>query len=122
MNRVPILFLVLTALVVGALVSPTVQALSTPLGDLQNCNNITVGSSAVVSSDACMGGTGSSIVVQNESTSCIRVGGPNVTATTGLSVGSGCAAGPVVTFDAKRVYMISVSGSVSGVDVVWGHQ
>ena len=121
MNRLPFVFLVLVALVVGAVVSPAVQALSTPLSDLQNCDNITVGAGAVVSSATCMGGTGSSIVVQNESTSCIGVGGSAVAATTGLDVGSGCDAGPVVTFDARRVYMISVSGDVTGVDVVWGN-
>jgi len=121
MNRIPLFAILAVGLVVGAIVSPQVQALSTPLADLQNCANITVGASTVVDSATCMGGTGSSIVVQNESTSCIRVGGSGVTATTGLDVGSGCDAGPVVSFDARRVYMISVSGDVTGVDVVWGN-
>ena len=121
MNRTHILILVAAlVLLVGG--PPAAMALSTPLGELKNCANITIGATTPVSSKTCMGAAGSSIVVQNESTSCIRVGGSGVTATTGLDVGSGCDAGPVVSFDAKVVYMLSVSGDVPGVDVVWGNQ
>jgi len=114
-------------LVVVALVAfiggpPAARALSMPLAQVKNCDNITINATTPVSSETCMGGWGSSVTVQNESTTCIRVGGSGVTATTGLSVGSGCAAGTVVTFDAKRAWMISTSGDVTGVDVVWGLQ
>jgi hypothetical protein len=100
---------------------PLAHALSAPLGDLKNCDNITVGA-AIGHSRTCMSGFGSSIVVQNESATCIRVGGTGVTTTTGLSVGSGCAAGQVVTFDAKEIHFISTAGDVTGVDIVWGMQ
>jgi hypothetical protein len=100
---------------------PLAYALSAPLGDLKNCNDITV-SSAVLSSKTCMGSFGSSITVQNDSATCIRVGGTAVTATTGLSVGTGCAAGAVVTFDAKEIHYISSGADVTGVDIVWGMQ
>lgn len=113
-------------LVVVALVAlfggpPVAKALSMPLAQVKNCDNITISSTAV-SSETCMGGWGSSVTVQNESATCIRVGGSGVTTTTGLSVGSGCAAGTVVTFDAKRAWMISSGADVTGVDVVWGMQ
>ena len=114
-------------LVVVALVAlfggpPVAKALSMPLGELKNCDNITINATTPVSSETCMGGWGSMVTVQNESATCIRVGGRAVAATTGLSVGSGCAAGTVVTVDAKRAWMISTSGDVAGVDVVWGMQ
>lgn len=122
MNRTTIIAAAFVSLIVGALVAPVAQALSTPLSGLKNCDNITVGASAVVSSKTCMGETGSSILVQNESTSCIRVGGPGVTATTGVSIGDGCAGGKTFGFDGRVLHMISVSGDVAGVDVVWGLQ
>jgi hypothetical protein len=100
---------------------PLAHALSAPLGDLKNCDNITV-SSAVLSSKTCMGSFGSSITVQNDSATCLRVGGTGVTTTTGLSVGTGCAAGAVVTFDAKEIHYISSGADVTGVDIVWGMQ
>lgn len=112
--------LAILALALAVVATPVAQALSTPLGALQNCDNVTVGDGAVVSSQTCMGTTGSSIVIQNESASCIRVGGSAVAATTGIQVGDGCAAGQVLSVDAKVVYMISESGDVTGVDVVWG--
>lgn len=115
----------LAALIVALVVvfggPPVALALSAPLGDLKNCDNITVGA-AVGHSKTCMGTFGSSITVQNESATCIRVGGTAVAATTGLSVGTGCAAGAVVTFDAKEVHFISSAGDVTGVDIVWGMQ
>lgn len=100
---------------------PLAHALSAPLGDLKNCDNITVGA-AVGHSKTCMGSFGSSITVQNDSATCIRVGGTGVTTTTGLSVGTGCAAGAVVTFDAKEIHYISSGADVTGVDIVWGMQ
>ena len=114
------IFLVVVGLVVGAVVTPSAMALSQSMADVKNCNNVTVGDSAVVATTTCMGGTGSPLVIQNESTSCIRVGGSADTASTGISVGDGCAAGQVISWDAKRAWMISESGDVTGVDVAWG--
>lgn len=113
-------------LVVLALVAffggpPAAKALSMPLSQLKNCDNITI-SSTPVSSETCMGGWGSNVSVQNESTTCIRVGGPGITSTTGYSVGSGCASGAAISVDAKRFWMISSGADVTGVDVVWGVQ
>lgn len=113
-------------LVVVALVAlfggpPAARALSMPIAQLKNCDNITVSSTAV-SSEACMGGWGSNISVQNESTTCIRVGGSGVTTTTGFSVGVGCASGAAISIDAKRLWLISSGADVTGVDIMWGAQ
>lgn len=121
MNRSSI-FLVVVGLVVGAIVTPQAMALATSLAELKNCDNVTVGASQAVSTATCVSGTGSSLIIQNESASCIRVGGSGVTASTGIQVGDGCAAGQVVSIDARRAWMISESGDVTGVDVAWGEQ
>jgi len=103
------------AVLVAALVfvfggPPLAHALSAPLGDLKNCDNITV-SSAVLSSKTCMSGFGSSITVQNDSATCIRVGGPTLTVTSGFEVGSGCRDGVGVSLDAKSdIYVMDDGG------------
>lgn len=113
-------FLVVAGLIAGALTTSGAQALSQSLAEAKNCADITIGATAVPTT-TCMGGTGSSLIIQNESTSCIRVGGSAVTASTGISVGDGCAAGQVISWDVKRAWLIREGGAdVTGVDVAWG--
>lgn len=62
-----------------------------------------------------------SVYIANESATCIRVGGSDVTSSTGLSLGSGCRDGIGFAIDAKRAWCLSTSGTVT-VDVVGGKQ
>lgn len=61
------------------------------------------------------------IYVANDSATCIRIGGSDVTASTGVSIGTGCRDGVGFSFDAKRAWCLSTSGTVT-VDVVGGKQ
>ncbi len=123
------LFATLLVLVV-ALGAREARALANPIGGLLDVN-VSVGAVTAMDTNSCAAGdpcistgagTGaSSIVVQNESTTCIRVGGPNVSASRGFSVGSGCAMGSAATIDGRRFWMISTSGTVNNVTLTWGN-
>lgn len=126
MVRIPTgMFVALVAALVLALGVPTVKALSTRLGGLKTCADQTApGSAGTPINLDCSGGLASTLIIENDSTTCIRVGGlENLSATTGFSVGDGCPAGMVVTVDSRDAYAISTAvGTVTGVDVVWGMQ
>lgn len=111
----------LVALVIFGL-SQSAEAFN-PLGGVLNCDDVTV-TAVAASATACFplgSPSPGNVTVQNESATCIRAGGPSVTASTGLSIGSGCAAGQVVSFDARGLTLISSAGNVTGVDIVWGN-
>lgn len=65
----------------------------------------------------------STLAIVNGSSTCIQVGGPTVTSTTGVPVGTGatCYGGAVFSMDARNGYCLSVSGTVT-VDVLGGRQ
>lgn len=61
------------------------------------------------------------VYIANSLTTCIRVGGPTLTTTSGFEVGSGCRDGVGVSIDATQIFVMDDGGStVAGVDVLWG--
>jgi len=108
-------FVVALVVIIGG--PPVAHALSVPLKvikDSQVALNATT-PTAIAPNGA------SSMCIQNTSATCIQVGGPTVTATTGIAVGSGCAAGQVLCLDATKAFGFSTSGSVT-VNVLSGSQ
>jgi len=62
-----------------------------------------------------------SVCIQNTGATCVNVGGADVSTTTGIAVGDGCAAGKVFCLDARLVYAEAQSGTAS-VTVLYGAQ
>lgn len=123
-HRIPLTIALAVAFAVAVILGSAQRADAfAPLGGVLNCADVTVGAAAA-SATACFpvgSPSPGNVTVQNESATCIRAGGPSVTASTGLSIGSGCAAGQVVSFDARGLTLISSAGDVTGVDIVWGN-
>lgn len=62
-----------------------------------------------------------SIYVANDSTTCVRIGGDDVTSSTGASIGDGCRDGAGMAIDTRHAWCLSTSGSVT-VDVLGGRR
>lgn len=108
MNRLFSLALVVAGVV--AIAIPAAHALSTPMTEPVNIV-VTCGTTATIINP---GGLFSSrsMCIQNESATVVRLGGSAVTGSTGLSIGSGAAAGTVWCGDMRRMYCAVTAGTV----------
>lgn len=114
MNK-PAIFFAAVVVTLVALAAPRVVALSQPIRDLKN-TAVTCGASATLISPT---GGASSMLLQNSSTTCVRVGGSGVTTSTGVSIGSGCPAGQVIGVDATRGWCAAESSTVA-IQILYG--
>lgn len=112
-EAIPYLILGLVLMLVG-IAPPIAHALSNPIAELQN-TSVSCGATATAIAPS----GASSMCIENVSTTCVQVGGPGITSTTGLAVGSGCSAGQVFCADVKRMFCAASAGTVS-VDVMYG--
>jgi hypothetical protein len=108
----------IVAFVVVAGGPPVAQALSTPLGVL---GDTSVACDATGDPELIAPSGASSLCIENTSATCVQIGGPTVSTTTGIAIGSGCSGGQVFCADVKRAYCESTAGSVT-VDVIFGAQ
>lgn len=113
--------IVSTAIFLIGIGIPAGLALNNPLATL-NDTEITVPATATelkaVSSSI---KSFDSVYIGNSLVTCIRVGGPTLTTTSGYDVGSGCRDGVGVSIDATQIFVMDDGGgTVAGVDVLWG--
>jgi hypothetical protein len=110
-------FLAGAGLVIFSLVA---MGLDVPLGGLDNWQVDCAAAATPLTTDS--GGTKhytDTIYVGSSSATCVHIGGTGVTATTGLSVGTGCREGVGVSIDSRLATCFSSGGTVT-VDVVGG--
>lgn len=105
-----------------ALTGPTVHALSTRLGDLDDDEyHCIAGGAAEEIAPVAMPGGASSICVSNPSSTCVSLGGPNIVHPRGIEIGDGCRDGFTFCADARRLWCDAETGDVT-VYRVWGVQ
>lgn len=110
-RRIPVwaLFVLLGAF--GAL------ALDAPLSELKDAE---VACSASTPTPIEAAGTrAESMMLANDSATCVRIGGSAVTATTGIAIGDGCTGGRTISLDVKKAYCLSTSGTIT-IDTLYG--
>ncbi len=119
-----ILVAVVAALCLGG--PPTAHALSDAVGDISDIE-LTVPAArtkltAITPTSGAWAGGYDTITIANSLTTCIRVGGPTLTTTSGYDIGSGCRDGTSVTLDSRgAIYVMDDGGgTVAGVDIIKG--
>jgi hypothetical protein len=120
-------FVILVAVLVALLGGPpAARALSDAVGDITDVE-LTVPAArtkltAITPTTGSFAGGYDTVTIANSLTSCIRVGGPTLTTTSGFDIGSGCRDGTSVTLDARgAIYVMDDGGgTVAGVDVIKG--
>ncbi len=104
---------------------PTAIALANPVSNVDDVEITVPAAKAKLTSITPTSGTWqsySSVYIANGLTTCIRVGGPSLTATSGFEVGSGCRDGVGISLDATGDIWVmdDGGGTVAGVDVIRG--
>lgn len=115
------------ALIVGVVAAILLQqgiahALDKPISPLleDNVSVTTTAQEVRTLSSVAAGSSFDSVWISNSSTTCIRVGGSTVTNARGAIIGSGCYDGPNINIDAKSAFLISESGTVNNVRLLFG--
>lgn len=107
------------SIVLVLLAAPLLLALDAPLSELRDAE---VACSASTPTPIEAAGTrAESMFISNGSTTCVRIGGSGVTATTGASIGDGCQDGSNISVDVKKAWCLSTSGTVT-VDTLYGNR
>lgn len=101
-------------------VTPVQPMLSGALSALQNSAVVCPAAGGTPARTPASGTPASSIFVYNTSTTCIRVGGVGVTASTGAQIGENCDLGMGISVDARSAYCISEGVGTVTVQVLYG--
>lgn len=112
-NSVRLSLFAVMAVAFLALVAPAAHALSTALGELQN-TTVSCGATATLVAPGM-----DAVTLVNTSTTCINIGGPTVSPTTGAGLGSGCGLGMAYAADVRRLWCSAASGTLP-VTVLYG--
>lgn len=104
------------------------QALDNPVADISDVE-LTVPAArtkltSITPTTGTWTGSYETVYIANGLTTCIRVGGPTLTTTSGFEVGSGCRDGVGVSLDARgAIYVMDDGGgTVAGVDIIKGNR